>query len=269
MVSPSTGARAPIASELEETKRLVAVANRVLAELGLATGVLTGQGHASMRLPSAPGKFVVKGRGYTEVIDALALMRPEDMVVCDLEGFKVDGPPGTSQCFEVQMHACIYETHAEVQSIVHVHPRFVVVMSVLQASLVPMCQEGMQIVRRPLPVYPHVKTILTREEGMEVAELLGESKAIILQGHGATTVGGSLRESVTAMVQLEEQAKMNWYAYCAAGPDHPGIPNEHLEEMAHRPPLNELPHFKGVLGEGPPRVAGMWDYYVDKVSQDL
>ena len=142
-------------------------------------------------------------------------------------------------------------------------------MRKFQASLVPMCQEGIQLVRRPLPVYPHVKTVLTREEGMEVAGLLGESKAIILQGHGATTVGGSLRESVTAMAQLEEQAKMNWYAYCAAGPDHPGIPDEHLEEMAGRPPLNELPHFKGVLAEGPPRVAGMWDYYVAKVSQGM
>ena len=71
------------------------------------------------------------------------------------------------------MHSCIYKSRPDVQSVVHVHPRYVVVMSVLQATLVPMCQEGIQLVRRPLPVYPHVKTVWSDEEGMEVASLLG------------------------------------------------------------------------------------------------
>ena len=32
--------------------------------------------------------------------------------------------------------------------------------------------------------------------------------------------------SVTAMLQLEEQARMNYYAYCAMGREHPSIPEE-------------------------------------------
>ncbi|HEY7467432.1 MAG TPA: class II aldolase/adducin family protein, partial [Dehalococcoidia bacterium] len=127
----------------EQVKDQVASANRVLAETGLATGVLAANGHASMRVPEAPDRFVVKGRGYA--MDALARMRPRDMVVCDLEGFLVEGPPGGTQCFEVKMHSCIYRTYPQVQSIVHVHPRFVVVMSVLGLPLQPMCQEGIQL----------------------------------------------------------------------------------------------------------------------------
>src|SRR5207248_1122927 len=148
-----------------------------------------------------PDRFVVKGRGYE--IDALALMRPEDMVVCDLEGFKVDGPPGSTQCREVKMHSCVYKARPDVQSVVHVHPRFVVLMSVLQSTLVPMCQEGIQLVRKPLPVYPHVKTVWSEEEGMEVAKTLGSNRAILLYGHGATTCGASLEEAVTSMLLLE------------------------------------------------------------------
>jgi len=255
-------------TDLPDVKYQVAVANRVLAELGLATGAMASLGHASLRVPSQPDTFVVKGRGYE--IDALAAMRPEDMVVCDLESYKVDGPPGSTQCREVKMHSCIYKIRPDVQSVVHVHPRYVVVMSVLQATLVPMCQEGIQIVRKPLPVYPHVKTVITDEEGMDVARLLGSNRAILLQGHGASTVGSTLEQSVMTMLQLEEQAKMNWYAYCAAGPDHPRIPDELIDEMTNRARVEDLPHFKAAMSEQTGRLeGGVWDYYTWKVSRDL
>jgi ribulose-5-phosphate 4-epimerase/fuculose-1-phosphate aldolase len=251
----------------EQTKEQVATANRVLAETGLATGVLAANGHASMRVPEAPDRFVVKGRGYA--MDALARMRPRDMVVCDLEGFLVEGPPGGTQCFEVKMHSCIYRTYPDVQSIVHVHPRFLVVMSVLGIDLQPMCQEGIQLVRRPLPVYPHVKTIQSDEEGMEVANLLGASQAVILRGHGATTTGASLEQAVMNMLQLEEQARMNWYACCAAGVNHSVIDEENIDEMTNRTALRDLPHFSEVMRQGVPRIGGVWSHYSELVSRNL
>ena len=127
-------------SQLDDTRRQVAIANRILSDVGLATGVTAALGHASMRVPNDPDRFVVKGRQYA--IDALAVMRPEDMVVCDTEGFLVEGKPGLSQCSEVKIHSCIYKTRPEVQSVVHVHPRYTVLMSALGETLVPMCQEG-------------------------------------------------------------------------------------------------------------------------------
>ena len=261
-----------MASELEDVRYDVAVANRVLADMGLASGALLSLGHASLRLPSDPSKFVVKGRGYE--LDAIPLMRPEDMILCDLDGYKVDGPPGTTQCYEVQLHACIYKTHPDVLSIVHCHPRYTVVMSVLQATLVPMCAEGLQLVRTPLPVYPHNKIITSVEEGMEVATTMGDSRAVLLQGHGAATTGNNLGESVVNMLNLEEQAKMNWYAYCAAGPSHAQIPEEMIAESANRPQLQELPHFKELMaGQGDPRTRGglnpVYAYHARMVSQNL
>jgi ribulose-5-phosphate 4-epimerase/fuculose-1-phosphate aldolase len=265
-----------MSAELDDVKYQVAVANRILAELGLATGILASLGHASMRVPSAPETFVVKGRGYR--IDALAAMQPADMVVCDLEGYKLDGPPGSTQCFEIKMHSCIYKTRPDVQSIVHTHPRFAVVMTILGATLVPMCQEGIGpgqglhqwALGTPLPIYPHAKTIQTEQEGMEVARALGNHTAILLQGHGATTVGPSLEEAVMNMALLEEQARMNWYAHCAAGPDHPHITRQQVEEMVGRPRLADLPHFKEVMAAGgQPRVGGVWQYYADQVARDL
>ena len=78
--------------QLDDVKREVAIANRVLPDIGLASGVLGSLGHVSMRVPGNPEQFVVKGRGYA--IDALARAEPDGMVVCDLDGFKIGGPPG-------------------------------------------------------------------------------------------------------------------------------------------------------------------------------
>lgn len=257
-----------MSSEIDSVKRQVAIANRILDEAGLATGVRASSGHASMRIPSDPGKFVVKGRGYA--VDALAKMQPEDMVICDLEGCKVGGRTEVTQCREVKMHSCVYRARPDVQAIVHVHPPYTVVMSLLQATLLPVCNEGAFLVQKPLPVYPRWRTVWTEEEGSEVARVLGNSKAVILYGHGATTTGNSLGESVTNMLWLEEQARMNYLLYCAAGPKYPRIPEVLVEDKRNRPhKVWELPHFQGVWPKGQSMSGGVYAYYADLVSQDL
>ena len=247
-----------MSSDLEDIKREVATANRVLANLGLATGVTAALGHASMRVPAEPNHFFVKGREYE--FDALAIMEPDDMVLCNTEGFLIAGRAGLTQCSEVKIHACIYKTHPQVQAVVHVHPRYTILMSVLTGSLKPMRQEGAQLVRHALPVYPHVKTIQSDAEGMEVANVLGDSQAMLLRGHGAVTTGSSLSEAVMGMAQLEEQAQLNYFAYCAQGKDHTYLSDDLLDEMLNRTPLYEQPHFKDVLKGRPAQRDGIWNY---------
>jgi L-fuculose-phosphate aldolase len=244
--------------EIEDVKREVAAANRVLANLGLATGLTAALGHASMRVPAEPNHFFVKGREYE--FDALAVMEPEDMVMCDTEGFLVGGRPGLTQCSEVKIHACIYKTHPEVQSVVHVHPRYTILMSILTGSVKPMCQEGAQLVRNPLPLYPHMMTIQSDAEGMEMANMLGDSQAMLLLGHGAVTTGKTLSEAVMGMAHLEEQARMNYLAYCAEGKGYACLTANLLDEMLNRTPLYQQPHFKDVLKGREPQRDGTWNY---------
>lgn len=247
-----------MSSELEDVKREVAAANRVLANLGLAGGLTAALGHASMRLPSTPNHFFVKGREYE--LDALAIMEPDDMVLCDTEGFLIGGRAGLTQCSEVKIHACIYKTRPDVQSVVHVHPRYTILMSVLTGSLKPMRQEGAQMLRKPLPVYPHVKTVQSDAEGMEVARLLGDSPAILLRGHGAVTTGEKISQAVMRMAHLEEQAQMNYLAYCAQGKDYAFLQDDVLDEMLNRTPLSHHAHFKDVLKGRAPQRDGTWNY---------
>jgi ribulose-5-phosphate 4-epimerase/fuculose-1-phosphate aldolase len=120
-------------------------------------------------------------------------------------------------------------------------------------------------------MYPHTKTVVTDEEGEEVAKLIDGHKAVLLQGHGATTTGASLEEAVMNMLQLEEQAKMNYYGLSALGPDYPSLPQTSIDEMHNRVPMGELPHFRDAFAaaKGQPRVGGVWQYYTAQVSQDI
>src|SRR6266545_2378261 len=251
----------------EAIREQVAEANRVLAEFGLAGGAVAGHGHVSMRVPEAPDRFVVKGRGAK--VDVLARSRPEEMIVCDLEGYTLEALPGFTPALEVKAHSCIYKLYPHVQAIAHTHARFVAVITVLGATIRPMCQEGIAQVRNPLPVYPHVAPVLSDEDGMAVARLLGDGTAVLLEGHGATTVGTSLDQAVMNMINLEEQARMTWYAYCAAGPNHRFIPDEKVAEVSNVARAYELPHLKEVMSRraGGRRAGGVYAYYSELASQ--
>ena len=253
-------------SDEKDARRQVAVANRLLAEFGLAAGVTMSLGHVSMRVPDNPDTFWVKGRGYE--VDALALMRPEDMVLCDLDGNLLEAAQGVSQCSEVKIHSCLYKARPDVLSVVHVHPRYAVLLSVLGTDMVPVCREGMPLVGQPIPVYPDVALITTEEEGVAVAETLGSGRVVLLLGHGAVAVGASPSESVMTMLQLEEQARMNFLARSIAGPDYPRIPEELIVRESKKPPMSSLPHFKdrpGVVGG----TNGAYEYYAGLVATDL
>ena len=166
----------------------------VLTMFGLAAGVRATLGHVSVRVPGRPDLFVVKGRGYRA--DALPAMRPEDMVVVDMDGVWVDGPKNVVPCFEVKIHSCILRDRPDVNSVVHVHPKYSVLLSVLKRNILPMCQEGAKLVLDPIPVYPRQKIVTSDEEGTAVAKTLGDGSAALLFGHGAVTAGASMEESI-------------------------------------------------------------------------
>jgi L-fuculose-phosphate aldolase len=255
-----------MSTDLDSLKHDVAIANRVLSVAGLASGALASLGHVSMRVPGEPDKFVVKGRGLA--FDVLGAVRDEDMVVCDLDGFLIDGPKGATQPNEVMIHSSILRARPDVMSVVHVHPRYAVVLSTLGHTMRPVAREGMPLVREPLPVYPNVALVTTQEEGTELANVLGARQAALLFGHGAVTVGTDLEDAVMNMVNLEEQAKMNWYAYCAAGPDHARIPEEMIKAERNKPRFDDLPHMKDLVQQaGVVHARGAWQNYAHLAQQ--
>lgn len=253
---------------LDQVKFEVALGSRVLALTGLATGIRSSMGHVSLRDPNDSGRFVVKGRGYP--IDVLNRMRPENMVVCDLDGRLLEGPPGVVQCNEVMIHACVFKARPEINSVVHVHPPFSVMLTVLGIPIVPMVLEGVRLVRNPLPVYPHTALITSVAQGREMVGSLGKESVVHLLGHGATSVAKTMEDAVMHMWQLEHQAMMNCYARSMVGANHAQIPDNLIEEFVQWKPLAE-PHFQeavakvGVVNTG----GSMWSDLMDRAAKEL
>ena len=253
---------------LDELRFQVALGSRILSLTGVAAGVRASMGHVSLRDPNDADRFVVKGRGYE--IDVLSRMRPENMVVCDLRGHLLEGPPGVLQCNEVMIHACVFRARPEVISVVHAHPPFSVMLTVLGIPIVPMVLEGIRLVRDSNPVYPHTALVTSEAHGQEMAQCLGDAAAVHLLGHGVTTVGETMEQAVLAMVQLEHQAQMNYYACAIAGPDHKRIPDRLVDEFLEWKPLAE-PHFQEAVARfGPANMGGsIWSDLMDRAANDL
>jgi L-fuculose-phosphate aldolase len=253
---------------LDSLKREVALGSRILALTGLAAGIRSSMGHVSLRDPNDPGRFVVKGRGYP--IDTLSRMRPENMVVCDLDGRLLEGPPGVVQCNEVMIHACVLKARPDVNSVVHVHPPFSVMLTVLGIPIVPVLLEGVRVVRKPLPVYPRTALITSVEHGNDMVKSLGQASAVQLLGHGVTTVGKDMEESVSTAWQLEHQAQFNYYACSIAGRDHAQIPDEQIAEFLAWKPLAE-PHFQEAVAKvGRVNTGGsMWSDLMDRAAKEM
>ncbi|MSQ10618.1 MAG: class II aldolase/adducin family protein [Dehalococcoidia bacterium] len=255
-----------MASPYADTRYEVAVGSHMLVDFGLAIGVRASLGHVSVRVPGEPDKFVVKGRGYR--LDTLARMRAEDTVVCNLEGEVVDSPPNIVPCFEVKIHSCIFKARPDVMAVVHVHPKFATVMSVIGKPIRSMVNEGNRLVMDPIPVYPKQKIITTDEEGTEVARLLGQGKVELLRGHGAVTAGKNMEEAVTDMIHLEHHAEMNYYACVMAGMDHDYVSREQVLEFSNSSGSQyDLPHFKQAIAKaGMPQYGGVWQAWFEDAA---
>ena len=234
--------------DVKQLKDKVATANRVLAHAGLATGSTAYLGHASARIPNTD-YIVMKGRGYE--VDTLAKMQAGDMIVLDLESNVVDGPRGVIPQNEVKMHTRIYAARKDVGGITHVHPRFCILLSIVGKKIVPVCNEGLILTQAGVPVYPNNELICTDEQADRVAKKLGGKNAILLRGHGAVTVGGGVEAATVNMIDLEEQARMNYYVYLlgrgAAGARIPqGQAKAYVDFI---PVMPELPVLKKAAAE--------------------
>ena len=100
---------------LEELKELVYQANMRLPELGLVIftwGNVSGIGREK-------GLFVIKPSGVS-----YEKLRPEDMVVMDLEGNKIEGELSPSS--DTKTHLELYKAFPDIGGIVHTHSPYAV-----------------------------------------------------------------------------------------------------------------------------------------------
>ncbi|HEY8244903.1 MAG TPA: class II aldolase/adducin family protein [Casimicrobiaceae bacterium] len=183
----------------------VAIANRILERTGLAGAF----GHASARL-ATPNRFVIPTRRSPGLADEHALL------ALDTDGVvhAGDGQPNS----ESWIHARVYAARGDVRAVVHAHPPACVCLTQIGEPLRVVHNHGGPFIDG-VPEYGEVGLIRTRELGDKLAATLGGGIAVMMRGHGITTVAADVRTATVAALFCEESAALQLRMLAAAGGD--------------------------------------------------
>jgi L-fuculose-phosphate aldolase len=157
-----------------------------------------GEGNVSVRL--APDRFLVTPSGANK-----GYLAPEDLVVVDGKGAVVAGRGRAST--ELRMHLAAYAARPDVNAVVHAHPITAVALTV--AGVPP-----------PNDLVPEAAVMLgeievaafatpgTDEVPASLAPHWADHDVVLLERHGALTLGKDLAEAFDRMETLERVARV-------------------------------------------------------------
>jgi L-ribulose-5-phosphate 4-epimerase len=205
---------------LEELKEELVQLHLELPKYNLV--VWTG-GNVSARDPQT-GLVVIKASGvrYED-------MRPEHMVVVDMDGQIVEGSYKFSS--DTASHLYIYKHRPDVGGIVHTHSAYATAFAAVNRPIPAVLTAIGDEFGGPIPVGAFA-LIGDEAIGRVVVEGIGKSPAILLKNHGVFTIGKNAKAAVKAAVMTEDNAKTVWLALQMGVPDE--IPAEDLKKLHDR-----------------------------------
>jgi ribulose-5-phosphate 4-epimerase/fuculose-1-phosphate aldolase len=206
--------------EIEDLKKKVALGNRIVFHQGLADY----HGHVSARIPGTR-KFLIK-----PVLAPLGRITGKDIIVVDIDEYKAVceenyAKAGSKRSVtklklpprETMIHASIYESRPDVNSVVHTHQTLATAFSVAGVPLKPIYNQASAFAPET-PIFPSPRLIYTVQDGKEICATLGNRMAMLLQGHGIVVVGDSLEYATVHAIYLERTAYMQWVASSVGTP---------------------------------------------------
>lgn len=204
----------------------VARLHGALVRYGLV--VWTG-GNVSGRVPGA-GLFVIKPSGV-----AYDDLRPEDLILCRLDGSVVEGSPGSERrpSSDTAAHAYVYRNMPEVGGVVHTHSTYATAWAV-RGEPIPCVTTGMaDEFGGEIPVGPFA-IIGDDSIGRGIVATLGghRSRAVLMQNHGVFTIGRDAEDAVKAAVMCEDAARTTHIARQLGEPIP--IPQDRIDALFDR-----------------------------------
>jgi L-fuculose-phosphate aldolase len=168
---------------------------RLLHQTGL---VAATDGNLSVRLEN--GNILC-----TPTLMSKGLMEPDDLVIVDSGGSKLNGARGVSS--EIAMHVLIYRNRPDVGAVVHAHPPTATGYAAAGLALDrALCSEIIVTLGSvPLANY---ETPGTPELAEVLAPLIADHDAILMANHGVVTCGKDLLNAYMNMETVEHFAKI-------------------------------------------------------------
>jgi L-fuculose-phosphate aldolase len=204
------------------------------------------QGHLTIRDPEGRG-FWMKRTG----IAFLEVRRPNDFVLVDLKGNRLEGKGGVHG--EWPIHAEIFRSRPDVNAIGHTHPFYACVFSAFNEPLRAVAHEGASLNGTVSRYVDTSNLIDTPQLGRDLARDLGSAPAVLMRNHGITFVGPTVEECVLTGIFLERACHSQLVANAAGSAWE--FPNE--REMREK--------YKSVMTAA--YIRNSWGFYARKLAR--
>jgi HCOMODA/2-hydroxy-3-carboxy-muconic semialdehyde decarboxylase len=171
--------------------RRVRIAGRALARAGL----VTAYGHCSARIDDTT--FVVSPAKPLGLVTAT-----DHCIEVATDRTLPAGVPG-----EVRIHQAIYRRRRDVGGICRAQPPNTMTLSI--ARMTPRARHGFASYFAPAPpLWDDPELVRDDHAAVGVAERLGDTRAVVLRGNGAVTVGETVEEATVLCWCLEDAARV-------------------------------------------------------------
>lgn len=202
-----------------DAKKEVVAACLKLVEWGYFVGTY---GNVSARVEG--GLIITPSRVDYQVLT------PEDMVTVSDRGSVIDGTRLPSS--ELEVHRQIYLSRSDINAVVHSHSIYATALSCLHDTIPVIIEEQSQVIGDEIRCTRYVPAGQHRALGVEVAQKLGESNAVLIANHGTVSCGRTLKEAlfICQIVERIAQIRLLTKTCGAVVP----IPQEYVESERYR-----------------------------------
>jgi L-fuculose-phosphate aldolase len=190
---------------IKDISEKIAKTGKELYDKGLVKGT---SGNISARIPGSD-TFLIKPSGAH-----MERLKPEEMVLVDLEGNKISGKRDLSA--ETPMHAAIYRARKDVQAVVHTHAPTATAFGIAGKEILPLQIEVFMLLPKGVPIVPF-KQPGSKALAETVQKKIREYDAVILENHGIVTVGSTVEAACSLNEMVEEAAKIQLTAMMLTG----------------------------------------------------
>jgi L-fuculose-phosphate aldolase len=162
--------------------------------------------HQKNLIAGCDGNVSVKCKDYLLTTPSgvnKGFLGPDQIISVDWEGKVIQGEGQPTS--EMAMHLAVYRLRSEVSAVIHAHPPLVTAFSVagitLEEFILPEVVMSLGLV--PTAAYA---TPTTPDVPLSIQGLIERYDALILERHGALTVGQDLLDAYNKMEKLEHSA---------------------------------------------------------------
>ncbi len=192
--------------ERRHRKQRLTAAIRLFGKYGYGEGI---SGHLSVRDPEHADRFWVNpfGISFTQV-------RVADLLCVDGDGRVIEGRhPLNPSAFVIHSH--IHDSRPDAEAAAHGHTANSRALGALRQLLDPIDQESAAFYERQVLYNDYERPTVDDDLGAEIADRLGDNRAMLLAHHGLITVGGSIDEAAHWFFTYESCAQVQLLAQTA------------------------------------------------------